>query len=93
MNISAWPKEQARWYFGVRCKKCHSPILFALDRQQGAGAPPISAAKLVLTCELENCGYQADYTAAAVSRYQKQPAKPGKTARKDVDTKRRKHKH
>src|SRR5262249_53114748 len=33
MNIPRWPKvADMRWYLGVRCQKCHVPILFALDR-------------------------------------------------------------
>jgi len=36
---------------GVRCKKCRSPILFALDRTQGDGRF-VPAGELVLTCVL-----------------------------------------
>jgi hypothetical protein len=37
------------------------PILFALDRAEGAGKrQPVSAGKLVLTCPLDNCRHQAD---------------------------------
>jgi hypothetical protein len=71
-----------RWYLGVRCQKCHLPILFALDRSEGVGkSHPLSAGKLVLTCPLDNCRHQADYTGAAISRFQKQPANPNETAR------------
>lgn len=83
------------WYLGVRCQKCHVPILFALDRSEGAGdGPPPPAGKLVLTCPLDKCRHQADYTAAAVSRFQKQPANqnPNETGRDNESRKSRKHK-
>ncbi len=71
-----------RWYLGVRCQNCHLPILFALDRSEGVGKPqPLSGGKLVLTCPLDNCRHQADYTGAAVARFQKQPVNPNETAR------------
>lgn len=93
MNISQWPKAEMRWYLGVRCKKCHVPILFALDRGEALGATqPPDARKLVLTCTLEKCRHQADYTAAAVSRFQKQPGEPEKAARVPETGKGRKHK-
>jgi hypothetical protein len=58
-----------RWFLGVRCKKCKSPILFALDRSGGEGelAAP---GKLVLTCSKEKCRNQADYSGAKISRFQ-----------------------
>lgn len=69
-----------RWYLGVRCRKCHTPILFALDHSEGTKeSQAASAGKLVLTCSLNECGYQADYTATAVSRFQKMPGKPNET--------------
>jgi len=81
-----------RWYLGVRCKKCRLPILFALDRTEGAEKrEPLSAGKLVLTCPLDNCRHQADYTGAAVSRFQKQPVKPNETGEDNESTKGRKH--
>jgi hypothetical protein len=57
--------------------------LFALDHTEGTGqSAPVSTGKLVLTCAVEDCKYQGDYTAAAVSRFQKQPAPPVKAAKK-----------
>jgi hypothetical protein len=79
VNLS-WAKPDERWYLGVRCRKCHLPILFALDRNDGQGQP-VPTGKLVLTCAVDSCKHQADYTAAAVSRFQKQPAQPAKPAR------------
>ena len=69
------------------------PILFALDRSNGVEAdqPPL-AAKLVLTCTLNTCRYQADYTAAAVTRFRKRPDKPGEAGRIDESPKTGKHK-
>jgi len=74
MNISHWSKTDVRWYLGVHCQKCKVPILFAIDRREnmGEGQPP-PAGKLVLTCTLAQCGHKADYTAAAVLSFQKQP--------------------
>jgi hypothetical protein len=81
-----------RWYLGVRCRRCHLPILFALDRSEGVGErQPLSAGKLVLTCPLDNCRHQADYTGAAVSRFQKQPGKPNETGRNGESAKSGKH--
>jgi hypothetical protein len=79
MNHS-WAKPDAQWYLGVRCRKCQLPILFGLDRTDGEGQP-VSTWKLVLTCTVDNCKHQADYTAAAVSRFQKPQAshEPGRT--------------
>jgi hypothetical protein len=69
-----------RWYLGVRCQKCRLPILFALDRTEGSGKQePLSAGKLVLTCPLNNCRHQADYTGTRLSRFQKQPGKSDET--------------
>jgi hypothetical protein len=66
-----------QWYLGVRCKKCRTPILFALDRSEGEGkGQPLLAGKLVLTCPLEKCRHQADYTGARLSRFLKQQGKP-----------------
>ncbi|PYS51856.1 MAG: hypothetical protein DMG13_17830 [Acidobacteria bacterium] len=71
MHISQWSKSvDDKWYLGVLCQKCNTPILFALDRSEG-GAPPVSAAKLVLTCSQTECRHRADYSAAKVSRFQK----------------------
>jgi hypothetical protein len=93
LNISRWPKADLRWYLGVRCQKCHLPILFALDHSEGEGKrQPLSAGKLVLTCPLDSCRHQADYTGAAVSRFQKQPGKPNETGRNDESVKTRKQK-
>ena len=70
MHISNWPKSDVRSYLGVKCAKCKTPILFALDRTQGESSyvPP---AKLVLTCSQVKCRHQADYSGAKVARFQK----------------------
>jgi len=69
------------------------PILFALDASDGAEKrQSLWAGKLVLTCPLENCRHQADYTGAAVSRFQKQPGKPNETGRNNEGSKSPKHK-
>jgi hypothetical protein len=67
--------------------------LFAVDRSGGTEevrAP--SAGRLVLTCTLETCRYRADYTTAAVARFQKEPVKPNET-RTNSESKSRKRKH
>jgi hypothetical protein len=80
VNVSSWPKADKQWYLGVRCRRCRVPILFALDRSGGTGKPQApSTGRLVLTCTLETCGHRADYTTAAVSRFQKEPFKPNET--------------
>lgn len=92
MNVSSWAKADRQWYLGVRCRQCHLPILFAVDRSGGIGqAQAPSAGRLVLTCTLETCRYRADYTAAAVYRFQKEPVKPNET-RADRENKSRKRK-
>ena len=92
MNISQWPKTDMRWYLGVRCLKCHRPILFALDRTEGTGeGQTVSAGKLVLTCTIDKCKHQADYSGAAVSRFQRK-SNPARTRRNDESGKSRKHK-
>jgi hypothetical protein len=70
MHISRWPKSDTRWYLGVRCQRCRTPILFALDRSEGETEwrPP---RKLFLTCPKLKCGHQGDYTSTRVARYQK----------------------
>src|SRR5262249_8575895 len=76
VNVSSWPKADKQWYLGVRCQRCRLPILFAIDRSGGSGkvqAP--SGGRLVLTCTQETCKHRADYTTAAVSRFQKDPVK------------------
>jgi hypothetical protein len=73
MQISRWPKVDTKWYLGVKCQKCKTPILFALDRSEGEGKPSHSGGKLVLTCPTAECRHQADYSSAAVARFQKQP--------------------
>jgi hypothetical protein len=56
------------------------PILFALDRAEGAEErPPPLTEKLVLTCSLDECKHRADYTTAAVFRFQKSPGAANKT--------------
>jgi hypothetical protein len=90
VNTSFQRSKDTRWYLGVRCHKCYEPILFALDRSEGtAESTPPSAGKLVLTCTTEQCRHRADYTAAPVSRFQKQPADP---MEKNNESKSGKHK-
>jgi hypothetical protein len=72
MQFSRGPKAvDTKWYLGVLCLKCKSPILFALDRSEGEGklAAP---GKLFLTCSQTECRAQADYSGARISRYQSQ---------------------
>ena len=80
MRISQWAKVDARWYLGVRCRKCETPILFALDRSEGE-AQPAAPGKLLLTCPRPECGHRADYSTAKVSRFQKPPRAPDETGR------------
>ncbi len=70
MRISTWSKTEAAWYLGVHCRKCDSPILFALDRSE-SDQEFVPVAKLVLTCSQINCRHQADYSRATFSRFQK----------------------
>jgi hypothetical protein len=70
MRISNWPKVDTRWYLGVHCRRCKTPILFALDHSNGE-TQPFSAEKLFLTCSSADCKHQADYSAAEVLRFQK----------------------
>jgi hypothetical protein len=70
VQISKWPKADTNWYLGVLCRKCQSPILFALDKSEGK-QEFASIPKLVLTCSQDTCGHQADYSKARVSRFQK----------------------
>jgi len=88
----SWAKTDERWYLGVRCRKCHLPILFALDRTDGEQQQPVTTWKLVLTCSVDNCKHRADYTAAAVSRFQKSADSSKEPARKHENTKGREHK-
>src|SRR6267378_2111201 len=95
VNISRWPKANMHWYLGVRCHKCRVPILFARDRSEGeVDVPPPPAGKLVLTCPMDTCRHQADYTASTVARFQKQPAdgNPNETEKNNESSKSRKHK-
>lgn len=71
MHISRWSKSvDSTWYLGVRCRKCHAPILFGIDRSGGEHrfVPP---RKLVLTCLEAECRHRADYSTAKVTRFQK----------------------
>ena len=70
MHISRWPKSDTRWYLGVKCQKCHTPILFGLDRSEGESSY-VAPAKLLLTCSQIQCRHQADYSTAKVARFQK----------------------
>jgi hypothetical protein len=72
MRIAQWAKVDARWYLGVHCLRCDTPILFALDHSDGA-ANPEKPGKLLLTCSRTECGHMADYTRAKVSRFRKPP--------------------
>jgi hypothetical protein len=79
VNIQ-WSHNEQRWYLGVRCRKCHSPILFAVDHSGGGPgqqAPP--AGMLVLTCTIADCKHKADYTGAVILSLQKPPAEINKT--------------
>ena len=80
MRIAQWSKVDARWYLGVRCRKCAEPILFALDHSEGE-APPAAAGKLLLTCSRVECGHKADYSTAKVARFQKPQRTPSETGR------------
>ena len=80
MRIAHWSKVDARWYLGVRCRKCEAPILFALDHSEGE-AQPAPAGKLILTCSRAECGHRADYSTARVSRFQKPLRAPNETGR------------
>src|SRR6516165_8217085 len=92
VNVPSWPKADKQWYLGVRCRRCRLPILFAVDRSGGTGeARAPSAGRLVLTCTLETCRHRADYTTAAVARFQKEPVKPNET-RTNGESKSRKRK-
>jgi len=69
LNRSTKPKADVR-YFGVRCQRCGSPILFAIDRRDGKdGSPYKPVDKLVLTCHQATCKHQGNYTASVVSGY------------------------
>ena len=81
MNIQ-WSRTEERWYLGVRCRRCHSPILFAVDHSDGSqGTQSAPAGTLVLTCTIDDCRHKADYTGAVVLRLQKSPADLNKTIR------------
>ncbi|PYS01991.1 MAG: hypothetical protein DMG16_10655 [Acidobacteria bacterium] len=71
MHLSGHPRAaNKRWYLGVLCRGCNTPILFARDFSDGR-SKLAAAAKLVLTCSEPNCGHRADYTDAKISRFQK----------------------
>jgi len=70
MYIPHWSKVDTRWYLGVPCWKCGTPILFALDHGDKQ-IPPAAAGKLFLTCLVAECRHQADYSKAEVLRFQK----------------------
>jgi len=80
VNIQ-WSRPEDRWYLGVHCRKCHSPILFAVDRSDGVRTEQTpQTATLVLTCTAEKCKHKADYTGAAIQRLQKSTADGEKTS-------------
>ena len=86
MRMSHWPKVDTRWYLGVHCRRCKTPILFALDHSNGE-TQPSPAEKLLLTCGSEDCKHQADYSAAAVLRFQKTAsAAPNESKGKRAET-------
>lgn len=93
MNVSSWHKSETQWYLGVVCRTCKAPILFALDRTDGAVVePPPRAAKLILTCLEDKCRQRADYSSENVMRFQKR-LNTNEGARKSNETsKGRKHK-
>ena len=71
MQFSRYSKStEKRWYLGVLCARCRSPILFGLDRTEGRGPfePPM---KLFLTCNEAQCGHRADYSGATVFPYER----------------------
>jgi hypothetical protein len=73
-----WSKVDARWYLGVHCSKCKTPILFALDYSDRETKPE-ACGKLLLTCVHAECRHRADYTTAPILRFQKQPQVPNET--------------
>jgi len=82
VKISRWSKADTRWYLAVHCAKCHIPIPFALDHSEGVTERQSPAAgKLVLTCTVETCKHRADYTGAAILRFQKQPGETSEPRR------------
>src|SRR6188474_3209818 len=67
-----WPGSSPQWYLGVRCQKCHIPILFAVDHSdRSEDTQTRRAGTLVLTCTVDACRHKADYTNAVVLRLQK----------------------
>jgi len=70
VNIQ-WSRTDQKWYLGVRCRKCHSPILFAVDHTDGIQDAQTPPAMLVLTCTVDKCKHREDYTGAVVLRLQK----------------------
>jgi hypothetical protein len=62
--------KQTKWFFGVRCKKCATPILFGQDRSEGK-TPFTGAAKLLLTCPKPRCAHRADYSTEQISRFRR----------------------
>lgn len=68
-------KADNRWFVGVQCEFCNTPILFGLDPSGGDG-PINPSVRLVLTCPEPECSRQADYSGAPVSRFQKSDADP-----------------
>jgi hypothetical protein len=84
----SWSRTDTRWYLAVRCEKCELPITFGLDHSEDA-KESLPAAKLVLTCTVDNCRHRADYTTAAVLRFQKHPAVANETRSKNESGKNR----
>lgn len=72
MHISQWSKADTKWYLGVNCAKCQTPILFAVDHNDQELRPP-GTGTLFLTCSIATCRHQSDYSSAKISRFQKQP--------------------
>jgi hypothetical protein len=69
------------------------PILFALDQSDGTKeGQPVSTGRLVLTCPVDECRHQADYTTSAVARFQKMLGKPHEAGRYNESSKNRKRK-
>jgi hypothetical protein len=66
-----WSRTDQRWYLGVLCRKCRSPILFAVDYSDGGTNQMALTGMLMLTCTHEACKHKADYTDAIVLRFQK----------------------
>jgi hypothetical protein len=71
MRISHWSKVDTRWYLGVLAGNAKRQFYLLSTRATGE-VRPSPAGKLLLTCPPAECRHQADYSAATVSRFQKE---------------------